>query len=111
MKTKLAVIASTIPLFFSSYVVARSGWTDYVTIVELVPTARHYYELRLPVKENPAGCKRKDWFYQDYDTPGSDKMFGALLESVKAGMSLRVYVTGKCNINGSAEISAVGIAP
>jgi len=111
MRKKISIIICIVPILFSSYVVARTGWTDYVAIVELVPTARHYYEVRLPVKENPSGCKSKTWFYQDYAAPGSDKMFRVLLEGVKAGANLRVYVTGKCNINGYAEISAVSVTP
>jgi hypothetical protein len=111
MKRNISMIVGVFSLLFSLYSIAGTGWTDYVRIAELVPTARHYYELRLPVKENPSGCKRKTWFYQDYNTPGSDKMFRTLLESVKAGISVRVHVTGRCNINGYAEISSVSVTP
>jgi len=111
MQRKVLTIIGACTLFFSPYVHANAGWTDYGTVAELVPTARHYYELRLPVKENPSGCKNKTWFYQDYGTPGSDKMFNTILEGVKSGFRIRVYVTGKCNLHGYSEISSVSIIP
>ena len=89
---------------------AEAGWTDYVSAAELIPTSKHYYELRLPVSDNPSGCREKNWFYQNYDAFGSDKMFEVLLESIKSRIPVRVYVTGNCNINGYAEFSSVGIA-
>lgn len=77
----------------------------------MVPTDRHYFELRLPVKENPSGCRKKSWFYKNYGSLGSDKMFDTLLEGIKSGLRLRVYVTGVCNINGYSEISSVSVIP
>jgi hypothetical protein len=35
-------------------------------------------------------------------------MFDLFVESLKSKLRLRVYVTGLCNLNGYAEISAVG---
>lgn len=111
MERELSIIIGVGSLLFSQIVHAESGWTDLANAAELVPTARHYYEIRLPVKENPSGCKEKTWFYQDYDSPGSDMMFKTLLEGIKSGIRLRVYVTGKCNINGYSEISSVSLVP
>ena len=110
MKSKLLMVFGTC-LWYSQYVYADSGWTDYVTVAELVPTARHYYELRLPVKENPSSCKNKTGFYQDYDAPGADKMFLTILEGIKSGLRIRVYVTGKCNLFDYSEISSVSVIP
>lgn len=90
---------------------AEAEWTDYVRIAELVATARRYYEVRLPVTENPSGCRDKTWFYQDYSLEGSDKMFETILEGLQSGKKVRVYVTGKCNVNGYSEFTAVGIVP
>jgi len=90
---------------------AVSGWTDYVPVAELTPTAQYRFIVKLKVSENPSGCRNKDTFYQDYDTPGSEHMFRTLLEAVASGNRVRVYVTGKCELNGYAEISSVGIVP
>lgn len=90
---------------------AEAGWTDYVGISELVPTSRQYYEVKLAVKKNPSGCANNKWFYQDYSLKGSDKMFETLLEGLKSGKQVRVYVTGKCNLNGYSEFNTVGIIP
>ena len=90
---------------------ADSGWTEYANVLELVPTTRHYYEIRLSVSENPSGCKNDQWFYQDYVTRGADEMFETLLEALRSRLNVRVFVTGRCNLNGYSEISAVSIVP
>lgn len=96
---------------FPAFVHAEAGWTDYAAVTELIPTSRHYYELRLPVDKNPSGCRNTSSFYQDYGINGSDQMFSTLLTSLEAGKRVRLYVTGKCNLNGYAEFTAVGILP
>lgn len=90
---------------------AGAGWSDYAKVSELVPSTRHYYQVELPVQNNPSGCKNKTGFYQDYSAMASDKMFDLLLESVKSGLKVRVYVTGLCNLKGLSEISAVSVVP
>ena len=109
MKIRLAIISAIHALLFSHLAQAKAGWTDYVNVAELVPTGRHYYEFRLPVKSNPSGCRDESWFYRDYNASGADKMFDVLFEGVKSGIKIRVYVTGICNLNGYSEISAVSI--
>lgn len=87
---------------------AAAGWTGQARVIELIPTGRHYYEVHLAVDSNPSGCREKNWFYQNYDAAGADKMFELFVDSLKAPLRLRVYVTGVCNFNGYSEISAVG---
>lgn len=112
MKKNISGITGLCLLFFVPIIYAGgSGWTDSITVAELIPTARHYYELKLQVKDNPSGCRNKEWFYQDYSATGSDKMFDTLLKGVTSGFKLRVYVTGRCNLNGYSEITSVSISP
>ena len=111
MRKIVSLVFGACTLVLSPLIQAEAGWTDYVTIAELVPTAYHYYKVRLPVKENPSGCKNKTWFYQDYRPNGSHKMFQTILEGLKLKMRVRVYVTGKCNLGGYSEISSVSIIP
>ena len=111
MKREVSIVMAFGALVFPHLVQASAGWTDFVTVAELVPTSRHYYEVRLPVRKNPSGCEDKIWFYQNYGSLGSDKMFNTLLEGIKSGIRLRVYVTGVCNINGYSEFSSVSIIP
>ena len=92
-----------------SAVWAGSGWTDFVRVAELVPTSKHYYEVRLPVGSNPSGCREETWFYQNYDSPGAEQMFEVLLESLTTDIRLRVYVTGICNLSGYAEFSSISV--
>lgn len=90
---------------------AAAGWTDYAGVAELVATDKHYYRFRLTLKGNPSGCRDHSWFFQNYGTPGADKIFDTLLEAIKADLRVRVYVTGICNLDGHAEISSAGIVP
>lgn len=111
MKTKSSIIAAACLTFCADSALADAGWTDYTAVAELIATSRHYYEVRLPVKQNPSGCRKKTWFYQNYDSAGADKAFAVLLESMKSSLRLRVYATGVCNLNGHAEISSVSVVP
>lgn len=92
----------------STSALAEAGWTGEARVIELIPTARHYYEIHLDVARNPSGCREDDWFYLNYEARGAEQMFELFVESLKAGLRLRVYVTGVCNLKGYAEISAVG---
>lgn len=96
-----------ITLILSSQAQAAAGWTGQVRVIELIPSGRHYYEIHLAVDDNPSGCREKNWFYQNYDAAGADKMFELFVDSLKSQLRLRVYVTGVCNFNGYSEISAV----
>jgi len=109
MKIKVSIVIGVSGLLFSHIVQAAAGWTEFATVDELIPTTRHYYEVKLSVKENPSGCKDKMWFYQNYSSRGSDKMFDTLLVGMKSGFRLRVYVTGICNINDYSEFSSVNL--
>ena len=104
----LVILALPALLFTSSAVRAAAGWTGEARVIELIPTARHYYEINLDVARNPSGCREDEWFYLNYDATGAAQMFELFVESLKSGLRLRVYVTGVCNLNGYAEISAVG---
>lgn len=98
--TGLVVFSSTL---------ADSGWTESTRVAELVPTSKHYYEFRLHLQGNPSGCASGQWFYQDYPARGASEMFNALLQAIGSDLGVKVYVTGKCNINGHAEVSAVAL--
>ena len=108
LKISVKIITATL-LCLSGPGYAGPGWTDFSTVEELVPTSRHYYEVRLAVSENPSNCSNERWFYQNYKSPGSDMMYYTLLEGIKSGIKVRVYVTGSCNINSYSEFSSLSI--
>ena len=105
-KTQLVIFAVAF-LCMSRGALADPCWTEYANVSEIQPTGFHYYLVRLPVKNNPSGCKDKEWFFQDYGGPGAREMYATLLESLKSGLRVRVYVTGRCNLDGYSEISSL----
>lgn len=90
---------------------AGSGWSDYAQVKELTPTTQHRYQVRLDIADNPSSCPNKQTFFQDYDAAGSERMFQVLLEALNSGKRVRLYVTGRCELNGYGEFSAVSIIP
>ncbi|MGD8908035.1 MAG: hypothetical protein PVF13_07080 [Chromatiales bacterium] len=100
-------LLTTLPIHLQ----AVSGWTDYGTVAELTPTSHHRFLVRLNISKNPSGCRDKSTFYQDYDKSGADQMFRTLLQAVVYGKQVRLFVTGRCELNGYAEISSVTIVP
>ncbi len=94
----------TVPAF-----AGEAGWSQYTAVTELTPTDQQRYEFRLSLLKNPAGCKSPDTFYQDYDSVGSDRMYRLLLQALINEKKVRVHVTGRCELNGYAEISAVSM--
>ena len=90
---------------------AVAGWTAYGIVTELNPTSQGRFLVKLEVDSNPSGCRDKHWFYRDYSGSGVDHMFHVLLGSVTAGKQARVYVTGRCDLNGYSEMSSASIIP
>ena len=111
MKVWISLVIGIYVALLAPLVHADAGWTDYVTVTELIPTSRHYYEVELKGSKNPSGCREKERYYLNYDTPGADKMFDLFVDSLQSRLRLRAYVTGVCNINGYAEISSVSASP
>ena len=95
----------------ATVVAGTSGWTEYTSVAELTPSSDQSYTVRLDIAENPSGCKSKDTFYQDYAASGAEQMFSALLEAMMNSKRVRVFVTGRCELNGYGEISSVSILP
>lgn len=109
MKTVSRILCVVILSWAASVQAGSSGWTDYAEVLEIEPTIHQRYRVRIAVTDNESGCKEKQWFYQDYDLPGSREMFITLLEGLSRGIKVRVYVTGRCDINHYSEISSVGM--
>jgi hypothetical protein len=90
---------------------AGAGWTAYGRVVELHPTTAGRFLVQLNVRTNPSGCRDETWFYRDYTGKGAELMFHALLSAITTGIQARVYVTGRCDLNGYSEISSASISP
>ena len=101
----------TLLLLSSIFCQASSGWTGYGYVIELIPTIHRRFKVNIDVKGNKSACKEEQWFYQDYDVSGAKEMYLTLLEAVSSNKSVRVYVTGRCNLNEYSEISELGIRP
>ncbi|MCU7935131.1 MAG: hypothetical protein KZQ99_09650 [Candidatus Thiodiazotropha sp. (ex Dulcina madagascariensis)] len=105
------ILLILILMFSPMIAIASAGWTDYGSVTELTPTIHGRFIVTINVTENPSGCKEKSMFYQDYSITGSRHMFDTLLKAVTSRNRVRVFVTGRCELNGYAEISSVTIIP
>lgn len=88
-----------------------AGWTSYGQVLELHPTTAGRFLVRLDLSSNPSGCRNESWFYRDYTGAGVELMFHALLGALTSSKPARVYVTGRCDLNGYSEISSASIIP
>lgn len=112
MRVNCAIAALTgLFLCVSTSAIAGAGWTGFAMVMELRPTSQIRYIFRLDVAKNPSGCTSEQFFYQDYPASGSQQMFRTLLSAVEYRKNVRVYVTGRCDLDGYSEISAVSIVP
>jgi len=91
----LAVLIGIFAQLASPTTRAAADWTDYVQVIELIPTGRHYYEVQLDIEKNPSGCREKDWFYLNYDAPGADKIFDLFVDNIKSELRLRLKIISK----------------
>jgi hypothetical protein len=98
-------------LLAPSAIYAAEGWTSYGQVSELTATNQLGYLVTLKNADNPSDCRNKKVFYQNYSSFGSEQMFLLLLEAVRNGKKVRLYVTGNCELNGYSEISSVSLVP
>lgn len=96
---------------FQHGVFADAGWTGYGRIAELQPTTAGRFLVRLETDPNPSDCRNKSWFYRDYGDAGVELMFHALLGALTSNLQARVFITGRCDLNGYSEISSASIVP
>jgi hypothetical protein len=98
-------------LFSGAVLGGASGWTDYTRVVELTPTSQQRYTVRLNLSDSPGDCRSKDTFFQDYAASGAELIYHTLLEALISGKQVRIFTTGRCELNGYGEISSVSILP
>jgi hypothetical protein len=107
-KSRLGLVAL---LFSGAALGGGSGWTDYTRVVELTPSSQQRYTVRLNLADSPSGCRSKDTFFQDYAASGAELIYHTLLEALISSKQVRVFTTGRCELNGYGEISSVSIQP
>ncbi len=89
---------------------AAAGWTSYGEVTELQVTEFGRILVRLKLKSTPTDCRDKQWYFRD-QIVGSELMYRLLLEAASTGRRVRVYATGRCDLNQYSEISRVGMRP
>ncbi|MCK5640296.1 MAG: hypothetical protein KAJ19_05845 [Gammaproteobacteria bacterium] len=88
---------------------ADAGWTSYGIVKELSLNSSQQFQVRLYISSNPTDCKNEKWFYHDYKGVSGEQMYLTFLTGLTTGRKVRVYVTGKCNLNGYSNISEMSI--
>lgn len=89
----------------------QAGWTEPAAVAALEPGQDGRFILRLALKRSVSGCRSADGFYADYGHAGSELMYDALLEALRSRLSVQVYATGGCDLNGLSAISSVRVLP
>ncbi|UTA47246.1 hypothetical protein L1F30_13880 [Simiduia sp. 21SJ11W-1] len=102
-------------LFFGLCVLAepalagRAGWSQAALVHSLEPTAQRRYVLRVHLDEAHS-CKSGHSYFQDYSANGAGFIFDTLLMAMAQELPVQVHTSGRCELNGYAEITAVRIA-
>lgn len=110
MNSFLKILAAAIMLLgSSSSAYSEAEWTNSGYIQEVQATTSGVLVVRGKMGGNPSGCKDGDSYYADYSTKGTEKIFSLLLQSIAARNRVKLFVTGRCDLNGMSEISAAAI--
>ncbi len=88
---------------------AGAGWTGTGVVLELRATVHGRFLVRIDVPDNPSGCRNEEWFYRDLGAPGARQIFDVLRDALAGASPARVYVTGRCDLEGFSEISAASV--
>lgn len=89
-------------------VAGEAGWSTSAAVHKVESTAQARYLVRINVDEAHT-CKSKNTYYQDYTASGARFMYEALLMAMASDLPVQVYTTGRCELNGYAEIGAVRV--
>jgi len=89
---------------------AQSGWTAKGNLTHMQATTSGKMIVNGEFKENPSDCKNSKAFYIDYDIDGANHIFQLLLKAIASDKPVKLYVTGKCELNGQSEISSASIS-
>lgn len=89
----------------------EAGWIEPAAVTALEANQEGRFILRLNLKKSATGCRSADGFYADYGRDGTQLMYQTALEALRNRLSVQVYATGGCDLNGLSAISAVRILP
>ncbi len=103
-KTALLLLGLILP---APQALAEAGWTGEGEVQSLNPTGKGRFIVEINVKGNPSGCGHPIAFYRDYGQPGTEFMFQTLREALIHEKRVKVYVTGRCDLNKYSEINSV----
>lgn len=107
MNSNIKILATTIMLFGSiSSAYSEAEWTNSGYIQEVQATTSGVLVVRGKLGGNPSGCKDGDSYYADFSMKGTEKIFFLLLQSIATRNRVKLFVTGRCDLNGMSEISA-----
>ena len=100
-------------LFFSCFFIAaplqaQSGWTTDTEIIEITAAANKFIIHAKP-RRNPTDCKDRSHFYLNYTMPGANKIYNLLLDAAVRNLTVKLYITGLCDIFDMSELSKASI--
>lgn len=96
-------------LLLSNPVHAAAGWTSATQVLEITATTAGKFIIHAAPKRNPTDCKDREKFFLDYGLPGADKIYKLLLDATVAGLPVKLYITGRCELFDMSELSKASI--
>lgn len=88
-----------------------AGWTPVTRVTALEPTTHGRLLFQLRTEKSTSGCRSKDWYFVDYTGTGPRLMFHVLKDALLMEKPVKVFVTGRCDLDGYSEISAARLLP
>lgn len=86
-----------------------AGWSEKTAVVALEPTSQARYQLSVAQAE-AHGCKSKQGYFQDYSASGARFIYETLLTAMAHNVPVQIHTSGRCDLHGLAEVTAVRLA-
>lgn len=87
----------------------EAGWSAKTSVVALEPTSQARYQMTVAQTEAHS-CKSKHGYFQDYSASGARFIYETLLTAMAHNLPVQIHTSGRCDLHGLAEITAVRLA-
>jgi hypothetical protein len=87
-----------------------TGWLAPAKLQALTVTSEGRYLFSILPDEGASVCSAPGQFYLDFNSIAADSAYQLLLQSMLADRAVELHVTGRCALQGVAEVNAVRLS-